>query len=43
MDTTALETAITALSADITTIGGALIGVAGVVLVYRWLKGFLFG
>ena len=43
MDTSALVTSIGELSTDITTVGGALIGVAGVVLVYRWLKGFLFG
>lgn len=43
MDTTAIVTAIQDLNADVTTIGGALIAIAGVVLVFRWLKGFLFG
>lgn len=43
MDTTAIVTAISDLNADVVTIGGALIAVAGVVLVYKWLKGFLFG
>lgn len=43
MDITDLTTAIAGLETDVTTIGAALIGIAGVVLVYRWLKGFLFG
>lgn len=43
MDTAAIVTAITDLNADVTTIGTALIAIAGAVLVFRWLKGFLFG
>jgi len=44
IDVTAATTSITTDgTAAITSIGGALIGLAGVALVFKWAKGAIFG
>ncbi len=44
IDVTAATTAITTDgTAAITAIGGALIGLAGVAVVFKWAKGAIFG
>lgn len=42
MDLTAVQTAIGQASADITTVGTAIIGVAAVVFAFRWIKAAFF-
>lgn len=40
---TAAATITTDGTAAITAVGGALIGLAGVAVVYKWIKGAIFG
>lgn len=42
MDLTEVQAAITAASADIATVGVAIIGVAAVVFAFRWIKAAFF-
>jgi uncharacterized membrane protein len=44
IDVTAATTAITTDgTAAITAVGGALIGLAGIAVVFKWVKGAIFG
>lgn len=43
IDVTAVTTGIDDAKTAITTVGGALIGLAVVVMTYRWIKGFVAG
>lgn len=43
IDVSAVTTGIDQAKTAITTVGGALIGLAVVVMTYRWIKGFVAG